>query len=315
MVVPTGAPGRGRYHGLVERPAGGELRHVLTGDGTDLAVYALGEGPPLLLIPGLGTDHHTFVWNLGQLSEHFECLVLDQRGIGLSEATPGPYSMELLADDAASVLRHLAPQGASVMGVSMGGMVAQHLAIRHPRLVAKLVLGCTGPGGRLAVRADPDVTRRLLGADAKDPASAYRVACSVLYEPHWSAAHPEVIEDAVEWRSNHPVRPGVFQAHWQASRHHDAGPRLGQIGAPTLILHGTEDVVMPPGNAEALREGVRGSELVWLEGRGHMFFQEDRECTLSLLREWLLPAPRENGAPQSPPPAVPDTIATRKGEG
>jgi hypothetical protein len=72
---------------------------------------------------------------------------------------------------------------------------------------------------------------------------------------------------------------------------------------------------MPPGNAEALREGVRGSELVWLEGRGHMFFQEDRECTLSLLREWLLPAPREKGAPQSPPPAVPDTIATRKGEG
>jgi pimeloyl-ACP methyl ester carboxylesterase len=299
----------------VEWPAAGELRLIAAGDGTELAVYALGDGPPLLLIPGLGTDHHAFVWNIGSLMEHFECLVLDQRGIGRSEATPGPYTMELLADDAASVLRHLAPRGASVMGVSMGGMVAQHLAIRHPRLVEKLVLGCTGPGGQLAVRSDPDVTRRLLGADARDPASAYRMACSVLYEPSWAAAHPEIIEDAVAWRSNHPVRPGVFQAHWQAIRHHDAGPQLGQIAAPTLIVQGTADVVMLPGNAEALRTGIEGSELVWLEGRGHMFFQEDPEHTHSLLKGKLLPPAREGGAPQSPRAPVPDTIAPRKGEG
>jgi pimeloyl-ACP methyl ester carboxylesterase len=298
----------------VEWPAAGEIRRIQSGDGTELAVYALGQGPPLLLIPGLGTDHHAFVWNIGQLSEYFECLVLDQRGIGRSEATPGPYTMELLADDAASVLRHLAPGGAAVLGVSMGGMVAQHLAIRHPGLVEKLVLGCTGPGGRLAVRADPDVTRRLLGADAKDPASAYRMACSVLYEPNWRLAHPQVIEDAVEWRSNHPVRPGVFQAHWQAIRHHDAGGRLGQIKVPTLIIQGTADVVMLPGNAEALRSGIASSELVRLEGRGHMFFQEDPFRTLSLLKAKLLPPDSENDAPPTPATSVPDTIATRKGE-
>ena len=295
-------------------PASGELRRIQADDGTELAVLALGEGPPLLLIPGLGTDHHAFVWNIRELAEHFECLVLDQRGIGLSEATPGPYTMELLADDAASALRQLAPQGALVLGVSMGGMVAQHLAIRHPRLIQKLVLGCTGPGGRLAVRADPEVTHRLLGADAKDPASAYRIACSVLYEPNWRKAHPEVIEDAVEWRAHHPLRPGVFQAHWQAIRHHDTGARLGQITAPTLILQGTADVVMLPGNAQALGAGVSGSELVWLAGRGHMFFQEDPPRTLRLLREGLLPAVSENDAPPALWPAVPDTLATRKGE-
>jgi pimeloyl-ACP methyl ester carboxylesterase len=280
----------------VEWPAAGELRRIQAGDGTQLAVHALGEGPPLLLIPGLGTDHHAFVWNIAQLAEHFECLVLDQRGVGLSEATPGPYSMELLADDAASVVRHLTPSGAFVFGVSMGGMVAQHLAVRHPHLVEMLVLGCTGPGGRMAVRADPEVTRRLLGADAKDPASAYRIACSVLYESGWAAAHPEVIEDAVEWRAGHPVRPGVFQAHWQAIRHHDSGPVLGQITAPTLILQGTADLVMPPGNAEALRGGISGSELAHLEGRGHMFFQEDPAKTLSLIQRKLLPAVSERGA-------------------
>ncbi|MGB6771137.1 MAG: alpha/beta hydrolase [Candidatus Dormiibacterota bacterium] len=274
----------------MEWPTSGELRRVQVGDGTALAVHAVGEGPPLLLIPGLGTDYHAFVWNVGQLSKHFECLVLDQRGIGLSEATPGPYSMELLADDAASLLRYLAPQGAAVVGMSMGGMVAQHLAIRHPALVTSLVLGCTGPGGKLAVRADPEVTRRLLGGDAKDPATAYRIACSALYEPSWSAAHPEVIDDAVEWRSRHPVRPGVFQAQWQAIRHHDAGPGLGGIAAPTLILQGTADVVMPPANAEVLAGLIGGAQLVWLEGRGHMFFQEDPEQTERLIVDRLLPS-------------------------
>jgi pimeloyl-ACP methyl ester carboxylesterase len=299
----------------VEWPAAGELRRVQAGDGTELAVYAVGEGPPLLLIPGLGTDHHAFVWNIADFSRHFECLGLDQRGIGLSEATPGPYTMALLADDAASVLRHLAPGGAAVFGVSMGGMVAQHLAIRHPALVSQLVLGCTGPGGRLAVRADPEVTRRLLGADAQDPASAYRIACSVLYEEHWSADHQEVIEDAVSWRAEHPVRPGVFQAHWQAIRHHDSGPGLGQIVAPTLILQGTSDVVMLPGNAEVLRDGIRGSRLALLEGRGHMFFQEDPPLTTRLLQQALLSGPSQAADSSVPEKLLPDTIAIRKGEG
>lgn len=281
----------------MEWPAGGELRRVPIGAATELAVHAIGAGPPLLLIPGLGTDHHAFVWNIGDLAQSFECLVLDQRGVGLSDATPGPYTMELLADDAAAVLRRLAPGGAAVLGVSMGGMVAQHLAVRHPAAVNRLVLGCTSPGGRLAVRADPEVTRRLLGGEAGEPAAAYRLACSVLYEPAWAATHPEVIEDAVVWRAQHPVRPGAFQAQWQAVRHHDAGATLGMIEAPTLILHGTLDVVMPPANGELLGARINGSTLVELEGRGHMFFQEDPERTGRLLREHLLPDRAKEGAP------------------
>lgn len=279
---------RCRYDSLVEWPARGELRRVRAGDGTCLAVHAVGGGPPLLLIPGLGTDHHAFVWNVGELSQRFECLVLDQRGVGLSEVTPGPYSTSLLADDAAFVLRHCAPGGAAVMGVSMGGMVAEQLAIRHPQLVSALVLGATGPGGRLAVRAEAEVTRRLLGGDARKPGEAFRVACTALYEADFRAAHPEVVADAVEWRARNPVRPGVFLAQWQAILRHDAGPDLGRIRAPTLILHGSSDRVMPLGNAEVLRDRIPGAELVWLRGRGHMFFQEDRERTHQLLFERLL---------------------------
>ncbi|MGH7641352.1 MAG: alpha/beta fold hydrolase [Candidatus Dormibacteria bacterium] len=292
----------------MEWPAAGVICRVRAQDGNQLAVHQIGSGPALLLIPGLGTDHHAFVWNVDSLSREFTCLVLDQRGIGLSQATPGPYTMEQLADDAAAVLENLAPAGAAVFGVSMGGMVAQHLAIRHPRLVQRLVVGCSGPGGRLAVKAAPEATRALLGGDARDPASAYRVACTVLYEREWAAAHPQVIDDAVAWRGAHPVRPGVFQAHWQAIRHHDAGGSLQRVAAPTLILHGSADLVMPKDNATVLHRLIPGSALAWLEGRGHMFFQEDPSETLRLLRLWL---PRPGGRRRPPLGAAPGTIPTR----
>jgi len=270
-------------------PQASKIWRVEVEPGVRLAVDELGSGPPLLLIPGLGTDHHAFGWNIAALAQHWRCLALDQRGIGGSDATPGPYTMAQLADDAAAVIAQLAPDGAAVFGVSMGGMVAQHLAIRHPRLVVSLVLGCTGPGGRLAVRADPNDTRLLLGGDAKEPGLAYRVACQVLYERSWREAHPEVIEDAIRWRATHPVRAGVFGAQWAAIRGHDTGAQLNQIQAPTLILHGTADVVMPPGNGAILAERIPNARLEWLPGRGHMFFQEDPARTLALLREHLAP--------------------------
>ena len=257
--------------------------------GVELGVHEVGSGPPLLLIPGLGTDHHAFVWNISDLAAFWRCLVLDQRGLGASDATPGPYTMTQLASDAARVIASLAPGGAAVFGVSMGGMVAQHLAARHGEWVNSLILGCTGPGGRLAVRADPEDTRLLLGGDARDPGMAYRVACQVLYERSFAVAHPEVVEDAVRWRATHPVRPGVFAAQWSAIRHHDIAPLLTRISAPTLLLHGTSDRVMPAGNSSRLQEGISGSALEWLPGRGHMFFQEDPATTLRLLRHHLDP--------------------------
>ena len=223
------------------------------------------------------------------MAQRWRCLAIDQRGIGGSDATPGPYSMDQLADDAARVIAELEPQGCAVFGVSMGGMVAQHLALRHPSLVTSLVLGCTGPGGHLAVRADPSDTRLLLGGDAKDPGMAYRVACQVLYERGWREGHPEVIEDAVRWRATHPVRAGVFGAQWAAIRSHDTGAHLGEIAASTLVLHGTSDIVMPAGNGAILAERIPGAHLEWLPGRGHMFFQEDPVATLELLAGHLDP--------------------------
>ena len=272
-----------------EWPSDSITHRVEVEPGVELAVHEVGSGPPLLLIPGLGTDHHAFLWNISELAAFWRCLVLDQRGLGASDATPGPYTMEQLAADAASVIASLAPGGASVFGVSMGGMVAQHLAARHGERVNSLVLGCTGPGGRLAVRADPEDTRLLLGGDARDPGMAYRVACQVLYERSFAVARPEVIEDAVRWRATHPVRPGVFAAQWSAIRHHDIGPLLSRISAPTLLLHGTADRVMPAGNSSRLQEGIAGSVVEWLPGRGHMFFQEDPATTLRLLRHHLDP--------------------------
>ncbi len=268
-----------------------DVRRLRAPDGVELAVHQSGQGPPLLLIPGLGTDHHVFHLNLPGLERTFTCLVLDQRGVGLSSASAGPYTMEQLADDAASVVSGLGLAKVAVLGASMGGMVAQHLAIRHPGVVSRLVLSCTGPGGRQAVRAEPWVTALLLGGGATEPGEAYREACRVLYQRDWAALHPEVIEDAVTWRRRHLVPPGVFRAQWAAVRHHDAGPGLPGITAPTLVVHGQEDLVMPRGNAQRLAELVPHARLELLPGRGHLFFQEDPGTTLGLLLAFLAESP------------------------
>lgn len=195
--------------------------------------------------------------------------------------------MAELADDMARVIAERGRGRADVFGVSMGGMVAQHLALRHPHRVRRLVLGCTGPGGPRAVRADPEVTRALLGGDARDPVTAYRHACHVMYSDSFQRAHPEVVEAAVAWRAQHLVRGPTFRAQWAAIRGHDTGGDLARITAPTLVLHGDRDRVMPPGNASVLASQIPGAQLTWFPGAGHLFFQEDPLATDRVLARWL----------------------------
>ncbi len=253
-----------------------------------VVVHELGSGFPILCIPGLGADHTAFLHQVQRLAERHRCLVLDGRGIGASDPAPGPYTMAGLADDAAVVIERRTGRGrAHVFGVSMGGMVAQHLALRHPDRVAGLVLGCTTPGGGRAVLPDREVLRQLYGGDARDPVAAYRNACRVMYAPDFQARHPEVIEAAVGWRAAHLVRGQTFAAQLAAIRGHDTDAVLPQIGAPTLVLHGSADLVTPLANGARLAARIPGAVLETLPGRGHLFFQEDPVATDRLLARHL----------------------------
>jgi pimeloyl-ACP methyl ester carboxylesterase len=263
-----------------------ELR-AAAADGTELAATVSGAGPPLLMIPGLGASRRVYAPLLPALVSHLEVVVFDPRGTGESGVTPGPYTMDGLAGDAAAVLDAAGLDAAAVWGASMGGMVAQHLALLHPERVTRLVLACTTCGGPHAIGPAPEAASALLGRGARTPGDAYRLACTVLYAEDWQAEHPELIDREVAERERHPVRGGVFAAQQAAVRGHDTWDTLPRISAPTLVLHGTEDAAVPAENGRILAGRIPGARLQLLPGRGHLFFHEAPEESAATVLEFL----------------------------
>jgi len=257
-------------------PASSELR-ARAADGTELAATVAGDGPPLLMIPGLGASRRVYAPLLPLLAARLGVVVFDPRGVGDSGFTRGPYTMAQLAADAAAVLDAAGLEAASVWGASMGGMVAQHLTLLHPDRVVRLVLACTTCGGPHAVRPTPAAAAALLGRGARTPGEAYRLACTVLYAEDWQAAHPDFIDREVAEREQHPVRGGVFSAQQAAVSGHDTYDALPGITVPTLVLHGDADAVVPAENGRILAERIPGARLHLLPGRGHLFFHESPE--------------------------------------
>lgn len=260
---------------------------VTAPDGAALAVTVEGDGQPLLLIPGLGATRVVFRPLIPLLTAHFQVAVYDQRGIGASEVTPGPYSTARLAGDATAVLDGLRIDRATVLGASFGGMVAQEVAVGHPARLDALVLAASGPGpAHLVEEPDPAAAAALLGRGARSPEEAYRIACTVLYSRSFQEAHPEFIEQQIRDRATRPIDGRAFRAQLDASRAHDAWDRLPSVTAPTLVMHGSEDAVMPLANARALAERIPGARLVVFDGAGHLFFHEEPERTAAVLAEF-----------------------------
>ena len=256
-------------------------------DGIRLAVSVHGSGPPLLMIPGLGSARRIYDPLVPLLAPDLRLIVYDQRGIGDSDPGDGSYTMAQLAADAAAVLDAAGAPVAAVWGASMGGMVAQHVALDHGGRVSRLILACTGPGGSHAVRADREATRALLGKGARTPGEAYRMACTVMYTDRFQREHPEFIDEQVRQRDTHPVRGRAFSAQYDAVRGHDTWERLGGLTIPTLVVHGAQDRVMPLGNGEVLAERIPGARLEVLPDAGHLFFHEDPEQAAALILDFL----------------------------
>ncbi len=244
-----------------------------------------GSGPPLLLIMGMsGTALHWGEPFLEPLRRDFEVIAYDHRGVGASSRLDGPLTIAQMADDAAGLLAALELSSAHVVGISMGGMIAQELALRHPGRVRTLVLGCTYCGGAGSVLTDAAVISRLAEAMLSgDRERALRTAWEVnVSVPYLS--HPEPYERFLEISHRRAVAVEVIMAQMQACGAHDTSSRLTQIAVPTLIVHGSEDEMLPAGNAGAIAERIPGSRLEILDGVGHLFFWELPERSAELVR-------------------------------
>jgi 3-oxoadipate enol-lactonase len=256
-------------------------------DGVELAVFVMGEGDPLLLIPGLGARAAVFAPIVGDLAREHRVITFDPRGIGES-GNGGDVTLTNMASDAVAVLDAANVGAAAVFGASMGGLIAQHVVIDHPDRVGHLVLAATAPGGDHGVDADPADQAALLGKGARTPEEAYRIACTVLYSRQFQRTHPEFIEAQISERSRHPVRPRVFAAQFNAMSQPDSSfEQLAAVTVPTLVLHGTDDVVTPFENARILARQIPAAVLRPFDGCGHLFFHERPAETARVVTEHL----------------------------
>ncbi|MTD14009.1 alpha/beta fold hydrolase [Nakamurella sp. YIM 132087] len=248
-------------------------------DGARIAVQVSGSGPPLLLLAGQANNHHWWDDVRSDFSDRRTTITVDQRGTGDSDEPADDMTTRSMAGDMVAVLGHLGLGPVDVYATSMGGRIAQWLAVDHPHLVRRLVLGCTSPGGPRAVERDAGVRRGLV-----DPSGdRRRFLLELMYTPEWLAGHPgpyRVLGDP-------SMTAAARRAHLRASDGHDDWEVLGAIAAPTLVLHGADDVMTPAVNAELLAERIPGSELMVLPGLRHAFFDEGRAVVSPLVEKFL----------------------------
>ena len=232
-----------------------------------------GTGAPVLLIMGLGYPSAMWHRTRPALSASYRTIALDNRGAGQSDVPPGPYSIALMASDAAAVLDAAGVPSAHVFGVSMGGMIAQEFALQYPARVRSLVLACTAPGGPEAQRAGPDVTE-VLFSTGLSPAERARAIVPFIFD---SATPRERIEEDLAVLSQlYPIPEGFF-AQLQAILAWEAFSRLPQITAPTLVIHGVNDRLVPAANSDLIARRIPSAQLVKVADAGHIFLTDQPE--------------------------------------
>jgi pimeloyl-ACP methyl ester carboxylesterase len=234
-----------------------------------------GQGEPLLLHPGFGSTVPVYWANTAALARHFQVIVFDPRGSGRSGVPEGACTMQDFANDAAALLDAAGVESAHVFGTSFGGMVAQHLAIEHPRRVRRLVLGCTTAGGTRHVLPPGDNVVRFLGAaENPDPVAAVRATYFMHYSDEYAASHDaEIVARSLaneHLRSTPQGRAGQLAA----VQGHDTHDRLREIAAPTLVLHGAGDGMVPVENGRMLAAAIPNARLIIYQRGRHIFFAE-----------------------------------------
>jgi pimeloyl-ACP methyl ester carboxylesterase len=241
-----------------------------------------GSGGPLLLIQGLGYARWSWEPIVPALAERYRVLFFDNRGIGESDKPEGPYTARAMAGDAIQVLDEAGVARAHVLGASLGGMIAQELAVLAPERVDKLVLCCTHPGVAHGLPM-PEVTVRLFqeaGTLSPDVALRRFVENALGTNPPAGVA-----EELYRRRAENPLDPAGWQA--QAA----AGTTFAGVDEPirheTLVVTGTADNVVAPGNADVLAARIPGSRVERLDGAGHLFWWEQPDAFVRIVEEFL----------------------------
>jgi 3-oxoadipate enol-lactonase len=242
-----------------------------------------GSGPALLLIAGIPAIADDWAALAEPLSATRRVIAYDNRGSGASTVTPGPYTTAQLAADGVALMDHLGVERADMFGMSMGGMIAQELALGWPERVNRLVLGCTHAGVAHAARQPRD-SGRAFAMETDDWAERMRALAPFAFS---TRVDPELLRRFIEKKAGDAQDLAGYRAQIAAVLAHDTFDRLPRIDCPTLVITGDDDRVIPAASSDVLHGRIPDSRLEVIRGAGHLFFLEAPEPTLAALSRFL----------------------------
>jgi pimeloyl-ACP methyl ester carboxylesterase len=254
-------------------------------DGVRLYWQEVGRGEPLLLIMGLGATHEWWGRVTSAVSPYFRTILFDNRGVGKSDVPPGPYTIPGMADDAVAVLDAAGVESAHVFGASMGGMIAQELALRHPHRVRSLILGCTACGGRESTPARREVIDALGVRAATTREEAIRIMVPYIFDA--STPRDLVEEDIALRMRTHVPNEGYFAQLAAIRSWSGTHARLATLDVPTLVIHGETDELVPAANGRVVAAAIPNASLVMLPNASHIFFTDQYAASTEAILSFL----------------------------
>lgn len=253
-------------------------------DGVRIYFEDDGAGEPLLLIQGLGYSLDMWHRFAPPLRERFRVVVFDNRGVGRSDVPSPPYSIPDMARDAVAVLDAAGIDRAHVVGTSMGGVIAQELALLHPDRVMSLALYCTACGGPNSVPADQEVLDILLARTGMTMEEGTRAMLPYIYDPTTSQA---LIDEDLAIRERTYPSPDGYIGQLMAVSGYDLSDRLASLDVPTLVVHGVSDRLIPPANGQDVASRIRNARLVMLDDASHILFTDRTDACIEVLTQFL----------------------------
>jgi pimeloyl-ACP methyl ester carboxylesterase len=242
--------------------------------GVSLYYESHGRGEPVALIPGFGNGLWIWFKQIEDLARKFRVVAFDPRGVARSEGGDEPFTICDLADDLAELLRALSIDAAHIVGASFGGFVAQEFALAYPDMTRSLVLACTSYGGLRHVRPTDETLRAIASTKGLNTEERVRENLLLAFSPDYVAREAAEVSQIITRRAENPVPEYIYQRQLQAAVGFDAERRVNRINAPTLVVTGDADVIVPPDNSRNLAAAILGAELRVVTGGSHTFFIE-----------------------------------------
>jgi pimeloyl-ACP methyl ester carboxylesterase len=247
-----------------------------------------GEGFPLIDIMGLAGDVN---WWLPEIieahSQNFKTIIFDNRGAGRTDKPDFPYSIAMMADDTIGLMDALNIEKAHILGASLGGMIAQEIAINHPERAEKLVLCCTHCGGSKQVLPSNEVLQKMMTPQELPPEEFVDRIIPLCYTEEFINNNPDFIESYKKRTLQYVIPYNAYLHQIEALMGFSSGLKLKRIKAPTLIVHGKEDMINPWKNAEILANRIPNAEVIILDNAAHLLFKPNPKAVIEPTIEFL----------------------------